>query len=52
MPTPRELEEKLWKTFKSDTIVMLCLEDLEDSRTRQDLVSLPCRLFVTCPDTS
>jgi hypothetical protein len=52
MPTPRELEEKLWKTFKSDTTVILGLEDLEDSHTRQDLVSLPCRLFVTCPDTS
>ena len=34
MPTPRELEEKLWKTLKSDMTVMLGLEGLEDGHTR------------------
>ena len=34
MPTPRELEDKLWKALKSDMTVMLGLEGLEDGHTR------------------
>lgn len=34
MPTPRELEARLWKALKSDMTVMLGLEGREDGHTR------------------
>jgi general stress protein 26 len=34
MPSPHELEDKLWKALKSDMTVMLGLEGLEDGHTR------------------
>jgi general stress protein 26 len=34
MPTPQELEAKLWKTLESDMTVMLGLADGEDGHTR------------------
>jgi general stress protein 26 len=34
MPTPQELEEKLWKALDSDRVVMLGLEGAEQGHTR------------------
>lgn len=34
MPTPAELEDKLWKALKSDRTLMLGLDGVEDGHTR------------------
>jgi general stress protein 26 len=34
MPTPRELEEKFWKSLKSDMTMMLGLDGIEDGHAR------------------
>jgi general stress protein 26 len=34
MPTPQELQERLWKALKSDMTLMLGLDGVEDGQTR------------------
>ena len=34
MPTPKEFEEKFWKSLKTDGTIMLCLDGVEEGHAR------------------